>query len=89
MREPRLAVAFLVVIHDAGGGTRADAVLDPEEKEKDYPEPDMFGRMPSYALFARHVAGLDMDHIRAQQPGTAVRAMLAPVHLARIVKASF
>jgi polygalacturonase len=102
-------------IHYAGGGTRADAVLDPEEKEKDYPEPDMFGRMPSYALFARHVAGLDvrdadftfetpelrpavrlddvtqveMDHIRAQQPGTAVRAMLAPVHLAKIVKASF
>jgi polygalacturonase len=47
-------------IHYAGGGTAADAALDPEEKEKDYPEPDMFGRLPSYALFARHVTGLDM-----------------------------
>jgi polygalacturonase len=44
----------------AGGGTKADADLDPEEKEKDYPEPDMFGRMPAYALFARHVVGLDV-----------------------------
>ena len=47
-------------IHYTGGGTRADAARDPEEKEKDYPEPDMFGRLPVYALFARHVAGLDV-----------------------------
>ena len=32
----------------------------PEEKEHAYPEPDMFGRMPSYGLFARHVAGLSL-----------------------------
>src|SRR5262249_2615109 len=79
-----------------GGGTPADAALDPEEKEKDYPEPTMYGRLPVYALFARHVTGLDvrdadfsfekaearpavqlrdvvrvdMENIRAQQPGT-------------------
>ena len=47
-------------IHYTGGGTAADAALDPEEKEKDYPEPDMFGRLPSYAFFARHIIGLDM-----------------------------
>jgi polygalacturonase len=47
-------------IHYTGGGTAADAGLDPEEKEKDYPEPNMFGRLPVYALFARHVVGLDM-----------------------------
>ena len=46
-------------VHYLGGGTKADSALQPEEKEKDYPEPDMFGRMPSYALFARHVIGLD------------------------------
>jgi polygalacturonase len=102
-------------IHYAGGGTKQDAVLAPEEKEKDYPEPDMVGRMPSYALFARHVIGLDvrdadfsfdkaearpairledvvrvdMDHIRAQHPGTRVRAILPAVHLPKVVKASF
>jgi len=47
-------------IHYTGGGTRADTALDPEEKEKDYPEPNMFGRLPVYALFARHVTGLDV-----------------------------
>ncbi|HEX9367228.1 MAG TPA: glycosyl hydrolase family 28 protein [Vicinamibacterales bacterium] len=102
-------------IHYAGGGTKKDAVLAPEEKEKDYPEPDMFGRMPSYALFARHVIGLDvrdadfsfdkpearpairlqdvvrvdMDHIRAQRPGTTTRALLPPVHLPKVLKAAF
>ena len=102
-------------IEYAGGGTNADADLDPEEKEKDYPEPDMFGRMPSYALFARHVVGLDlrgadfsfatpearpairlqdvervdMDDVRAQKPGTMVRSMMRPVHLAKVVKAVF
>jgi polygalacturonase len=38
-----------------GGGTAADAALEPEEKERDYPEPDMFGNIPAYGLYARHV----------------------------------
>lgn len=102
-------------VHYAGGGTKADAALVPEEKEQDYPEPDMFGRMPAYALFARHVAGLDvrdgdftfdapelrpavqlldvvrvdLDHFRAQRPGTTTRELLPPVRLAKVVKASY
>ena len=38
-----------------GGGTAADAALDPPEKENEYPEPDMFGNIPAYGLYARHV----------------------------------
>jgi len=41
-----------------GGGTAADAALEPPEKERDYPEPDMFGNIPAYGLYARHVKGL-------------------------------
>jgi polygalacturonase len=41
-----------------GGGTAADAALEPEEKEKEYPEPDMFGNIPAYGMFARHVKTL-------------------------------
>jgi polygalacturonase len=41
-----------------GGGTAADAALEPEEKETEYPEPDMFGNMPAYGLYARHVKTL-------------------------------
>jgi len=40
-----------------GGGTAADAALEPPEKETDYPEPDMFGNIPVYGLYARHVNG--------------------------------
>ena len=41
-----------------GGGTAADAALEPEEKETDYPEPDMFGNIPAYGMYARHVRAL-------------------------------
>jgi hypothetical protein len=39
-------------------GTAADAALQPEEKESEYPEPDMFGNIPAYGLYARHVKAL-------------------------------
>ena len=41
-----------------GGGSAADAALEPPEKETEYPEPDMFGNMPAFGLYARHVTGL-------------------------------
>ena len=46
-----------------GGGTNDDAAIDPPEKEKAYPEPTMFGTMPSYGFFVRHVKDLEMDYI--------------------------
>jgi hypothetical protein len=102
-------------IHYEGGGTKADADLEPEEKEKDYPEPDMFGRMSSYALFARHVDGLDVrdadftfdtpeqrpvmqlrdvtrvnvEHLRAQKPGTIERVLYPVLQRARVLKEAF
>lgn len=33
-------------IYYKGGGTKEQAALEPPEKEKDYPEPVMFGRCP-------------------------------------------
>jgi polygalacturonase len=41
-----------------GGGTAADAAREPPEKETEYPEPDMFGNIPAYGLYARHVKAL-------------------------------
>ena len=46
-----------------GGGTAEDAALRPPEKEADYPEPDMFGTMPSYGFFIRHVRRIDLRDI--------------------------
>jgi polygalacturonase len=46
-----------------GGGTTNDAALDPPERETGYPEPTMFGTIPAYGFFVRHVKGLEMDHV--------------------------
>src|ERR1051326_8871090 len=46
-----------------GGGTSQQAALEPPEKENDYPEPTMFGEMPAYGFFIRHVRGIEMNDI--------------------------
>src|SRR5215204_7500840 len=51
-------------IYYRGGGTLAQAALDPPEKEDAYPEPVMFGEMPAYGFFVRHVRGLEMSDVQ-------------------------
>jgi len=46
-----------------GGGTREDALRVPKELGKGYPEPNKFGVMPAYGLFARHVRDLELANI--------------------------
>jgi polygalacturonase len=43
-----------------GGGTPAQAARVVPEFEKSYPDPHVFGVMPSWAMFARHVQGLQL-----------------------------
>src|SRR5215204_4129632 len=50
-------------IYYQGGGTAAQAALQPPEKETDYPEPVMFGEMPAYGFFIRHVKGITMTDV--------------------------
>jgi polygalacturonase len=50
-------------IYYKGGGTREQAALVPPEKEEDYPEPVMFGEMPAYGFFIRHVKGISMNDV--------------------------
>lgn len=47
-----------------GGGTKADAAIVVPEKDKSYPEPSMFGTIPAYGFFIRHVKGLTMDNVK-------------------------
>ena len=47
----------------AGGGTAEMAALEPEEREKAYPDPMMFGELPATGFFARHVRNLEMSNI--------------------------
>ncbi|MFL6467155.1 MAG: glycoside hydrolase family 28 protein [Pyrinomonadaceae bacterium] len=50
-------------IYYQGGGTKEQAALQPPEKEADYPEPVMFGEIPAYGFFIRHVKGLTMTDV--------------------------
>ncbi|HUT46218.1 MAG TPA: glycoside hydrolase family 28 protein [Sedimentisphaerales bacterium] len=49
-----------------GGGTNADAARETPEKPADYPEYSMFGRLPAYGLYCRHVKGLKLLNVQLQ-----------------------
>ena len=51
-------------VYSQGGGTKAQAALDPKEEEDKYPEPTMFGELPAYGFFIRHVKGLQMNEVQ-------------------------
>jgi polygalacturonase len=61
-------------IYYKGGGTKEQAALEPPEKETDYPEPTMFGDIPAYGFFIRHVRGLEMSAIRLSYQKDDARA---------------
>lgn len=46
-----------------GGGTKQDAAIEPPERENNYPEPSMFGTIPAYGFYARHVQGLELHDV--------------------------
>jgi len=46
-----------------GGGDAALARAAVPELEDKYPDADMFGQLPAYGLFCRHVAGLTLDGV--------------------------
>jgi len=46
-----------------GGGTAADAAINPKELGTGYPEPGRLGMLPAYGVYARHVKGLELANI--------------------------
>jgi polygalacturonase len=53
-----------IYVNYAGGGNKADNEKVPTENEKGYPEPGMFGALPAYGFYFRHVKGIEMNHIK-------------------------
>jgi len=49
-----------------GGGTKADASRAIQERPEAYPESNMFGTLPSYGFFCRHVKGLQLQNVQLQ-----------------------
>ncbi len=50
-------------IYYKGGGTSEQAKKQVPENEKNYPEPSMFGSMPAYGFYIRHVVGLKLRDV--------------------------
>ena len=55
-----------ILIHHQGG--QPDAPLQLAEKEKDYPEPSMFGTTPAHGFFIRHAKGIGINDVEIQCP---------------------
>jgi polygalacturonase len=53
-----------VRIVQQGGGKKELGDRVPPEEEASYPEPGMFGTMPSYAFFFRHVTGIELSQVK-------------------------
>ena len=57
-----LKLSDIQILHQ-GSGTKEYAAIKPQERESAYPEPDMFGAMPSHGFFMRHVKGVELSHV--------------------------
>jgi hypothetical protein len=72
-------------IHFLGGGTAEQAAREVPELEKDYPEPERFGVLPAWGLFARHVSNLQVRgvELRTLSPDARPAVVLDDVAGAR------
>lgn len=75
-----------IYIESAGGATPETAQIQPPELEGKYPEPTMFGPMPAFGFYLRHVRNLEMSHVEV----AAVRPDARPAfHLTDVQRADF
>lgn len=59
-----------------GGGTIADFKREIPEEEKAYPEADMFGQLPSYGFFIRHVQNIRFSDLEQKTKSADLRPAL-------------
>ncbi len=52
-----------IYIQHRGGGTKEQAAIQPAEDENKYPEPNMFGDMPSQGFYIRHVKNIEISNV--------------------------
>jgi len=56
-----------------GGGTKEDASKEVPEKAGSYPESTMFGVLPAYGFYCRHVRGLKFTNVQLQTTASDLR----------------
>jgi polygalacturonase len=52
-----------IYLQHRGGGMKEQAAIHPAEDEQKYPEPNMFGPMPSQGFYLRHVKNVSLSEI--------------------------
>jgi polygalacturonase len=52
-----------ITVNYIGGGKKEQASIIPPEKEADYPELSMFGPMPSYGFYCRHIKDIQFNNV--------------------------
>ena len=52
-----------ILAYYKGGGRKDLALISPPEKEKKYPEPGMYGTLPSWGFFIRHVNDIEVNNV--------------------------
>ena len=72
-----------------GGGSRDDALRTIPEKPSSYPESTMFGTLPAYGLFCRHVRDIRMHNVRVSTSQPDLRHALVMDDVAEAVIDSF
>ncbi len=78
-----------IQISFAGGGTVEQTNVPVPEEERKYPEATMFGTLPSYGLYCRHVEGLRLRNIHLTLQTPDYRPALVCDDVSRIVIDSF
>ena len=73
-------------IEHKGGAAAGRALIRPPENEDKYPDPGMFGPMPSQGFFLRHIRNLDMRHIEVRPASADARPSF---YLEDITRADF
>jgi len=58
-----LHLSNIRLVQQGGGAKELGDRVPPEEEDK-YPEPSMFGHMPSYGFFFRHVTDVELRHVQ-------------------------
>ena len=76
----------ILLLH-RGGGSKADASIQPPELENGYPEPNRFGPMPAHGFYIRHVKRIEIRdvEVRPMQPDMRPGFVLEDVSGAELI----
>lgn len=62
-----------IFIEHKGGAGAGRALIHPPENEEKYPDPGMFGPLPSQGFFLRHIRNLALSHVEVRPMETDAR----------------